>query len=111
MRDPGLYDGCYVEWKGRIANPVQAEDGSISFDLLEGYDTKIVLEGIVRVYIPESRTRQSIDGTMVYIVKLDTEKPVRVLGRVQQVGDSFILDGVSVNQPAKGDSLEELSHR
>ena len=109
VQDPGLYDGCYVEWKGRIANPVKADDGSISFDLLEGYDSKVVLEGIVKVYIPESRTRQSIDGTMVYIVKLDTEKPVRVLGCVQQVGDSFILNGVSVNQPAKGDSLEELS--
>ncbi|MCR5622272.1 MAG: hypothetical protein K6G18_10530 [Treponema sp.] len=111
VQDPGLYDGCYVEWKGRIANPVQAEDGSITFDLLEGYDTKIVLEGIVRVYIPEERTRQSIDGTMVYMMKLDTEKPVRILGRVTQVGDSFMLYGMSVNQPAKGDSLEELSGR
>ena len=109
VQDPGLYDGCYVEWKGRIANPVQAEDGSISFDLLEGYDTKIVLEGIVKVYIAEERTRQSIDGTMVYMMKLDTEKPVRILGCVSQVGESFILYGVSVNQPAKGDSLEELS--
>ncbi len=109
VQDPGLYDGCYVEWKGRIANPVQEEDGSITFDLLEGYDTKVVLEGIVKVYIPESRTRQSIDGNMVYIVKLDTEKPVRILGVVQQVGDSFLLNGVSVYQPAKGDSLEDLS--
>ncbi len=109
VQDPGLYDGCYVEWKGRIANPVQAEDGNISFDLLEGYDTKVVLEGIVRVFIPETLTRQSIDGKMVSIVKLDTEKPVRVLGIVQQVGDTFILNGVSVNQPVKGDVLEELS--
>ncbi len=109
VQDPTLYDGCYVEWKGRIANPQQGEDGSITFDLLEGYDTKIVLEGIVRVYIPEQLTRQSIDGTMVSIVKLDTEKPVRILGYVSQIGDSFLLYGVSVNQPAKGDSLEELS--
>ena len=109
VQDPGLYDGCYVEWKGRIANPVQAEDGSISFDLLEGYDTKIVLEGIVKVYIPEERTRQSIDGTMVYMMKLDTEKPVRILGCISQVGSSFLLYGISVNQPAKGDTLEELS--
>lgn len=109
VQDPGLYDGCYVEWKGRIANPVQADDGSISFDLLEGYDSKVVLEGIVRVYIPEYLTRQSIDGTMVSIVKLDTEKPVRILGSISPVGDSFLLNGTSVNQPAKGDSLEELS--
>ncbi len=107
--DPGLYEGCYVEWKGRIANPVQADDGSISFDLLEGYDKKIVLEGIVKVYIPETLTRQSIDGNMVYIVKLDTEKPIRVLGYIQQVGNTFILNGVSVNQPINGDVLEELS--
>lgn len=109
VQNPGLYDGCYVEWKGRIANPVQEEDGSISFDLLEGYDTKVVLEGIVRVYIPEILTRQSIDGKMVSIVKLDTEKPIRVLGTVQQVGEMFILNGVSVNQPVKDDKLEELS--
>ncbi len=109
VQDPALYDGCYVEWKGRIANPQQGDDGSITFDLLEGYDTKIVLEGIVRVYIPEQLTRQSIDGTMVSIVKLDTEKPVRILGYLSQLGNSFLLYGVSVNQPAKGDSLEELS--
>ncbi len=110
VQDPGLYDGCYVEWKGRIANPVQGDDGSITFDLLEGYDTKVFLEGIVRVYISEERTRQSIDGTSVYMMKLDTEKPIRILGCVQQAGDVFFLNGVSVNQPVKGDSLEELSH-
>ena len=108
-RDPGLYEGCYVEWPGRIANPVSAEDGGISFDLLEGYDKKVVLEGIVRVSIPERLTRQSIDGEMVSIIKLDTEKPILVLGTVFLNGTRLSLNGVSVHQPVKGDSLEGLS--
>jgi tetratricopeptide (TPR) repeat protein len=51
-RDPGLYDGCSVAWKGMAANVhsesgAGSEEGKIAFDFLVGYQDKKRLEGIV----------------------------------------------------------------
>jgi hypothetical protein len=47
-RDPDLYDGCAVVWKGMAAN-VRDENGRSAFDFLVGYQDKRRLEGIVQV--------------------------------------------------------------
>jgi tetratricopeptide (TPR) repeat protein len=48
-RDPALYDGCAVAWKGMAANvrPVSGGGGEIAFDFLVGYQGKKKLEGLV----------------------------------------------------------------
>jgi len=50
-KEPWLYDGCYVKWKGMTANVVYDKD-AILFDFLVGFDSKKVLEGKVRVKVP-----------------------------------------------------------
>jgi len=51
VKEPWLYDGCYVIWKGMTANVVYDND-AILFDFLVGFDSKKVLEGKVRVKVP-----------------------------------------------------------
>jgi tetratricopeptide (TPR) repeat protein len=51
MGDPFLYRNCYVLWKGRISN-VTGRDAPVRFDLLVGYHTGAVVEGIVGVRLP-----------------------------------------------------------
>ncbi|SIQ00262.1 hypothetical protein SAMN05920897_102166 [Alkalispirochaeta americana] len=47
-RDPRLHDQVYVRWQGRVAN-LHIGESLITFDLLVGYHTGQVLEGIVPV--------------------------------------------------------------
>jgi hypothetical protein len=51
VTQPALYDGCSVDWKGKVANLAIGAD-AITFDLLVGYDQEKELEGIVRVSLP-----------------------------------------------------------
>jgi hypothetical protein len=46
MKDPLLYDGCFVRWKGRISN-ISISNKRIDLDFLAGYDDQKVLQGIV----------------------------------------------------------------
>jgi tetratricopeptide (TPR) repeat protein len=45
-RDPALYEGCSVIWKGMAAN-VRVDSGFVAFDFLVGYQDKKRLEGLV----------------------------------------------------------------
>jgi tetratricopeptide (TPR) repeat protein len=51
MTDPELYRGCYVKWKGKISN-ISGKDAPVRFDLLIGYHTGNVVEGIIGVHLP-----------------------------------------------------------
>jgi hypothetical protein len=44
--EPGLYDGCYVLWRGRIAN-LRPDAPGAKFDFLAGYERGTELLGIV----------------------------------------------------------------
>ncbi|MDR2516030.1 MAG: tetratricopeptide repeat protein [Spirochaetaceae bacterium] len=91
MRDPVLYRDCYVIWEGMAAN-YTAEDNAAVFDLLVGYDTKKVLQGIVPV-----RFEHAVDN-------INTTHPLRVLGRVvpasTDTGINIRLEGMAVHQAA-----------
>ncbi|MFA7567432.1 MAG: hypothetical protein WCY01_10430 [Alkalispirochaeta sp.] len=65
---PALYNGVYVKWRGRIANLVIGED-AITFDLLVGYESGRVVDGIVPVRVP-------------YAVLLNDGESIEVIGRV-----------------------------
>jgi hypothetical protein len=51
VKQPSLYDGASVVWRGKVAN-LKTAKGSLSFDLLVGYDQEKQLEGIVPVNVP-----------------------------------------------------------
>lgn len=86
-----LYDGCVVAWTGAIADPGNADDGSWYCTLLVGYETGKHMAGSVNViFRPE------------YVSPVNTDRPIRVLGLVSEVGGKIYLDGRSIYQPVSG---------
>ena len=86
-----LYDGCFVAWTGAIADPGNADDGSWYCTLLVGYENGKHLEGAVNVvFRPEN------------VTPINTDRPIRILGVVSEVGGKIYLDGRSVYQPVSG---------
>ncbi|ADK81171.1 tetratricopeptide repeat protein [Sediminispirochaeta smaragdinae] len=87
IKEPALYAGCHVAWKGAVSN-LQIGEHAIQFDLLVGYETGRVLEGQVPVTLPFS-------------VRIDPELPIEVLGSVALTGNQdipFSLTALSVHQ-------------
>jgi hypothetical protein len=81
---PRLYEDCFVIWKGRVSNLSVGEE-RITFDLLVGYETEKVVEGIVPVELD-------------YAVQIDPAFPIEVLGRINTSGNSFKIMAHSVHQ-------------
>jgi tetratricopeptide (TPR) repeat protein len=82
--NPQLYEDCYVIWKGRVSNLSVGRE-RISFDLLVGYETEQVVEGIVPVELD-------------YAVQIDPAFPIEILGRIETSGNSFKIMAHSVHQ-------------
>ncbi len=87
LKDPLLYENCYVIWKGRVSNLIVTEE-SITFDLLVGYESGKILDGIVPVILN-------------FGVKIDTALPVEVLGKITFKDSKLFLQGVSIHQFVK----------
>jgi hypothetical protein len=91
IQEPVLYRDCYVIWKGMATN-MDVREAGFSFDLLVGYDTRRVLEGIVPVNFDFSET-------------VDPERPLEVLGRIVPIsaagGEGVRLEGVALHQAAR----------
>jgi len=83
-KDPLLYDNCFVIWRGKVSN-LQIGTDSMRFDLLAGYETEKILEGIVPVRID-------------FAGKIDPAFPIEVLGQIEIVDDSISLNAVSIHQ-------------
>jgi hypothetical protein len=87
-KEPALYRGCGVVWRGMLTN-VKAEANATDFDLLVGYDTKTVLLGTVHTHFDTA-------------VPVNSEKPFEVLGTVQPGGASgdgkISLKGLAVHE-------------
>lgn len=81
--DPVLHDRTYVRWKGRVAN-LRIDPDRIRFDLLVGYHTGQVVEGIVPVELQ-------------FAVVLENNNPVEIIGSVRADDDrSLQLRGTSI---------------
>ena len=81
--EPWLYEGCYVRWRGRVANLEVSED-VIAFDFLVGFEEGQVLQGIVP-------TR------FFYAVSVNPGTNVELLGQITSVeAGSFALRGAAV---------------
>lgn len=88
FKDPALYRGVHVIWRGMAANIERSADAT-SFDFLVGYDTRKTLEGIVPVTFDAAFTES----------ELNDERPLEVLGRIAPVsGESAIrLEGIAIH--------------
>jgi tetratricopeptide (TPR) repeat protein len=86
-KQPALYDGASVVWRGKVANLKVAKD-SIAFDLLVGYDQEKQLEGIVPVTVP-------------FAADLANGSAVEVLGQVVLNGTAPGLLAVSLHRLAQ----------
>jgi len=82
--DIPLYLDCWTIWSG-VATNVQSDGENTSFDLLVGYSDRIQLEGIVPVFCNFS-------------VRIDEERPIEVLGKIQQRGGVLFLKASGIHQ-------------
>ncbi len=87
-RDPGLYDGCYVLWRGSVANLFIGKD-RIKFQLLVGSSDRRVFEGAAPVVLD-------------FAEKLDNNDYLELLGKVVRNGDTFYLKGALLRHLAAG---------
>jgi hypothetical protein len=83
-KQPGLYDGAAVIWRGKVANLLTSKS-PITFDLLVGYDQEKQLEGIVPVTLP-------------FAADIGNGDAVEVLGQVALNGNVTGLTGISLHR-------------
>jgi hypothetical protein len=83
-KDPRLYDGASVRWKGMVANVSVGKD-AIRFDFLVGYEQQKQLEGIVPV-------------TLSFAAELDNGMALEILGQVTVTTGKMSLSGISLHR-------------
>jgi hypothetical protein len=84
ISEPWLYQGCYVRWRGRVANLSVGE--TITFDLMVGYEDGRVLEGVVSAVVP-------------FGVSIDAGESVEVIGQVEVENDRMTqIEVVSIRR-------------
>ncbi|MFP4443753.1 MAG: hypothetical protein ACLFST_11590, partial [Spirochaetia bacterium] len=85
MSDPLLYRNCFVLWRGRISN-ITGRDAPVQFDLLVGYHTGAVVEGIVGVRLP-------------FAAELEAGQSYEVLARIAiEEGNKMYLRGTALHR-------------
>ena len=77
---PYLYDGCYILWRGTIAN-LDVSSEKITFKLLKGSFDNKVFEG-------------SIPVEFYHAEQFENDFFIEMLGKVIYDGSSFILQGI-----------------
>jgi hypothetical protein len=89
VKDPLLYNGVHVIWRGMATNVVIADTGT-TFDFLVGYDTRKTLEGIVPVAFSQA-------------VPLNPERPLEILARIIPTGPEgpIQLEGIAIHQSGR----------
>ena len=87
--EPSLYLDTWVSWGGKITNAVVYEDGSYSCQLLVGYESGEVVEGIVTVRFASAPN-------------ITPDQPVKILGKISTQDDKIYLQGRAIYQSIKG---------
>jgi len=84
--EPALYDGCSVNWRGKIANLTVGKN-AITFDLLVGYDRERELQGIVPV-------------SLGFAADLANGGGIEVLGQIAYQARRIGLTAISIHKLA-----------
>ncbi len=87
--EPVLYLDSWVSWGGKITNAVVFEDGSYSCQLLVGYETGEVVEGIITVRFASEPN-------------ITPDQPVKILGKISLEDGKIYLKGRAIYQSIKG---------
>jgi len=83
-KDPELYLDCYVIWNGRVSDIIETEN-SYEARFLVGYENMKNIDGIVNVKFSAKTS-------------IESDKPVRILGKISKEDGNLILDGRAVYQ-------------
>ena len=86
--EPSLYLDTWVSWGGKVTNAVVNEDGTYSCQLLVGYESGEVVEGIVTVYFASAPN-------------IMPDQPVKILGKITTQDKKLVLQGRAVYQSIK----------
>ena len=89
-RDPHLFEGVAVLWKGSATN-IQDEETGPRFDFLVGYQDRKRLEGVVTVQV-------------AFPIRLTPGRPLEVLGRVRIIENGFEIEGLAIHELAEEES-------
>lgn len=87
--EPALYLDAWVSWGGKITNAVVYEDCSYSCQLLVGYESGEVVEGIVTVRFASEPN-------------ITPDQPVKILGKISTQDSKIYLQGRAIYQSIKG---------
>ena len=87
--EPSLYLDAWVSWGGKITNAVVYEDGSYACQLLVGYESGEVVEGIVTV-------KFAVEPNIT------PDQPVKILGKICSQDSKLYLEGRAIYQSIKG---------
>ncbi|HET7838387.1 MAG TPA: hypothetical protein VFL04_01420, partial [Rectinemataceae bacterium] len=82
-RDPLLYYGCSVIWRGMAAN-VRPEGKALAFDFLVGYDRMKRLEGIIPARITGA--------------EVPVDRPLEILALIRSAEGPARLDAVAIHE-------------
>ncbi len=86
--DPILYLDCWVSWGGKISDAIINADGTYTCRLLVGYETGEKITGIVNVKFDNNPG-------------IETDKPVKILGKIMQENNKVYIRGMAVYQGVK----------
>ena len=86
--DPSLYLDTWVSWGGKITNAVLNENGTYSCQLLVGYESGEVVEGIVNVRFASAPN-------------IMPDQPVKILGKICSEDKKIYLEGKAIYQSIK----------
>jgi hypothetical protein len=95
QRDPALFDGCSVVWKGMAANVrpdvhVGGDSNAVSFDFLVGYQDKKRLEGLV--------------PARMIGAEVPVDRPLEILATLKAVDGSLSMDCAAIHELAQENS-------
>ncbi len=82
--NPDLYLDCYVIWNGRVSDVIET-DNSYEARFLVGYENMKNIDGIVTVKFSSK-------------ISIESDKPVRILGKIKKEDGKIILMGRAVYQ-------------
>ena len=86
--EPSLYLDAWVSWGGKVTNAILNENGTYSCQLLVGYESGEVVEGIVNVRFATAPN-------------IMPDQPVKILGKICSEDKKIYLEGKAIYQSIK----------
>ena len=79
-----LYDGCFIRWKGKIAN-LEINETDIRFNFLIGYHEEKIIEGIM-------------PAVLNFGANLHANNNLEILGKIDSKDNNFFINVISIHK-------------